>query len=204
MAMARSPARRTGECWECNQPLRSWRLLMRPHLKRQSQSKLKGSRIAYRGRLSKGCRRIAWIHPGAEHSVRYLVIAVVECVENLGYGFQPPALGKRERPAETCAHREEVKAVSGVACDEGSIRQRWTGAGALNRIRARGDVERQRRIVLQDAAQLKSVGNVLPGRIGLTGWRVDRAIENQPVPLVVIGPSVVTPNIEIVDWRAEE
>ena len=33
---------------------------------------------------------------------------------------------------------------------------------------------------------------------------MDRAVENQPVPLIVIGAAVVLPDVEIIDQRAEE
>ena len=76
-------------------------------------------------------------------------------------------------------------------------------AVALNRGHAGGDVERQRRVVLQHAAQLEAVARRSRAS-GARHRRVDRAVEHEAMPLVVVGAAVVPPDVRIVDRRAEE
>ena len=61
---------------------------------------------------------------------------------------------------------------------------------------AGGEVEGQSGVGRQKAAQLEAAGEALPGGAGGGGGRVQCAIEDQAVALVVVGAAVVAPDVE--------
>src|ERR1700694_4502603 len=123
---------------------------------------------------------------------------MIEQIERFGNTFQSEALRDRERSAQPQVHVEEIEAGSRVAANERPVDSR-TGGGPLDRSGTGGDVERQCRVVLQHAAQLEAVAEALPRRAGLVHRRMNRAVENQAMSLVVVRTPVVLPDIEIVD-----
>src|SRR5437867_2535207 len=95
-------------------------------------------------------------------------------------------LGYLERTAQPSTHAEKVVADSGIAADERSVHYR-PASGTLDGRYPGRNVQRQRRVILQHSAELKPVADM------------DGAIKNDAVALIVIGPSIVLPDIEIVD-----
>ena len=53
-------------------------------------------------------------------------------------------------------------------------------------------------------SELKAVADSLPQIVWRSRRRLDRAVENEAMPLIVVRPSVVLPDVEIVDRGAEE
>src|SRR5207244_3800996 len=58
--------------------------------------------------------------------------------------------------------------------------------------------------ILEHTAQLKSMTDSPPHRIRRTRGGMDAAIEDDAVPLVVIAPAIVVPDVVKIDGRAEE
>jgi hypothetical protein len=164
---------------------------------------LKRPRIAHCRDLLKGGRWIVWVCAGAEDPVKGDAVDVVSQVEAFGQGFQAQPFRKLKTAAQAATDAQEIESGSGVAVDEHAI-DGGTSGSALNGVRAGRDIERQRRVVLQEAARLEAVTDSLPSGIPLRQGRMDRAVENQAVALIVVGTAVVLPDVEIVDGRAEE
>src|SRR3989442_806742 len=160
-------------------------------LEPQPQRQLDAPRIIHCRNLPERRRRICRVSAGADRAVPSQVVAVIERIERLADSFQAQALGDREGAAEPGAHAEIVVADSGVAADERSV-HRGTGGGALDGGKSGSNVEGQRGVILQHAAQLKAM------------TQVDGGVEDGTMPLVVIGPSVVLPEVVGVDGRIEE
>src|SRR5271157_1007681 len=159
-------------------------------LKSHAKRKLQRPWIGHRGNLLERRRWIGRIRAGAERAVQSHAVDMIEQIERLRNTFQPQPLADGKSPAQPRVHVEEIEAASRVAVDEYAV-DGGTGGCALDRGGAGGNVERQRRVVLQHSAQLKPVA-------------LDCAVENQAMPLVVVGPPVIPPDIEIVDRGAKE
>src|SRR5881398_1130589 len=108
-----------------------------------------------------------------------------------------------EGAAKPGAEAEEVVADSAIAADKCAVHGGASGR-ALYRVHSGSDVQRQSRVVLQHAAQLKAMTDLLPdGACGLHRG-MDGAVEHDAVALIVIGAPVVLPDVVLVDRRAEE
>ena len=109
----------------------------------------------HRRNLPECSRRIRRVRAGSEIRVAGQVIAMIEDVERFGEPLQFKTVSNREGTAEPRVHAEKVVAGSGVTADERSVYDGPSG-GALNGCNSGCDVEWQRGIVLQHAAQLKA------------------------------------------------
>src|ERR1017187_2433136 len=158
--------------------LKKWQLS-----ERRAQCQLGGSRIAHGGNLLEGGRRIVWVRAAPECAVQGHAVHVIEKVEGFGQGFQPEALRDAERAAQPGVDVEKVKAASGVAVDEGAV-DGGPGGGALNGDAAGGDIEWERRVVLQQQAELETVTELLPRGLRLVHGGMDGTVEDQAVALV--------------------
>src|SRR5205823_2220974 len=104
---------------------------------------------------------------------------------------------------EPRAQAEIVIADPRVAADERAVHNRPAG-GALDGGDSGSDVERQGRVILEHAAQLKAMTDPLPDRIRRARGGMDTAVENDAVALVVIAPAIVPPDVVKIDGRAKE
>lgn len=162
-----------------------------------------GSWIGHRRDLFERRQRIGRINAGSESPVPTHAIDVVGEVERFSQRLHPQPLPELERAADACAQAEEVEAGSRVAIDEYTIDGRARGR-ALNGVGASGDVERQGRVILQEAGQLKAVAEPFPGGVRGAHRRMNRAVENEAMALVIVGAAVILPDVEVVNGRAEE
>ena len=105
--------------------------------------------------------------------------------------------------AESSVYVEEIETAAGVSTDEGSIDHR-PGGRALHSCGPSRNIEGQCRVILQHRAQLKPVADRLPDGVRRSGRRLDDTVKDEPVTLVIIRPSIVLPDLEIVDRRTEE
>src|SRR5206468_804911 len=117
--------------------------------------------------------------------------------------FQAHSLRESKGAAEPHIQVDKVEPRAGVAADERSVHSR-SGGGALDGGRPSRDVERQGRVILDHGAQLKAMANVLPNVFGRICGSLCRAIEDKPIALVVVGPSIVLPDVVVINRRAEE
>src|SRR4029079_13555547 len=97
----------------------------------------------------------------AERAVARQVVAVIEYVERLRQRFEPYALAKPERAAQSRPDAEEIGARSRVSRYEHTVPHGPAG-GALNGGDAGSNIQRQRRVVLQNSAQLKAMADLAP------------------------------------------
>jgi len=169
----------------------------------QPQGQLNTSWIVHGRDLPETGQWISRVITGAEGTVQREVVSVIECVERLAHYFQPQAFSEQDGPAETCTNAEEVISNSGIAADERSVHY-WARCGALNGIDAGGNVQGQGRVILQHAAQLKAVTNEFPGGFRRSYRGMDGTVEDHAMTLVVIRPSIIPPDVEVVDGGAKE
>jgi hypothetical protein len=123
---------------------------------------------------------------------------VIERIERLGDSLHLPAFRELESTAKPCAHTEEIVADSHISTDESPVHN-WPGGSALDCGESGGDVQGQGRIILQHTAQLEAMTDPFPGCIRCLHRGTDRAVKDDSMPLVVVGPSVVLPDVEVVD-----
>ena len=186
-----------------NRPFKEWnevfpRVTWKPSgterrlaLEFQPQSNLHDPGIVHRGYLTKCGRRADWICSRSEDAVVCQVVAVIQGIKAFSQSFDPQSLGKPKRPTQSHIEIKEISARACVAINETAV-HRWPCGCTLNRIRSGGDVEGKRRVVLKHCAQLDAKRNV------------GDTVENEPVPLVVVGTGPVPPNVERIDWTAKE
>jgi hypothetical protein len=98
---------------------------------------------------------------------------------------------------------EEVRTDPDVALDDGPVHDGSPGR-TLDRRHAGGDVEWQRRVVLHQPAHLKAVAEFFPQRRGRRHRGIERAVQHEAVPLVVVGAPKILGEIKGIDRRAEE
>ena len=90
---------------------------------------------------------------------------MIESVERFGQRLEPPPFVQRKVAAQPKTHAKEVRALTGVAFNEVSVDHR-AGRRSLHGGGAGGEVERESRVVLQKAAQLVAMAQVLPNPAG--------------------------------------
>ncbi len=122
------------------------------------------SRVIHRCNLAESGRWICRVHSGSERAVQGEVVAVIEYIECLRDSFHPRALCNSERAAQPRTQAEEIVSDSSVAVDEYPV-HRGARRGALERGGSGSDIERQGRVVLQHATQLKAVTDALPSAV---------------------------------------
>src|SRR5436190_1815026 len=106
---------------------------------------------------------------------------MVQRIESFSNRLQPDPLRETKAAVSADVDAEKVRPDTGVAPEIGTVHNRPT-RGALNRGRARGDVQRETRVVLQKSTKLKSVAQMLPHAPGGRGRSIQRSINHQPVP----------------------
>ena len=110
---------------------------------------------------------------------------------------------KKSLPVPALRGMNSTARTSKFAVDDRAVGERPAGR-ALQAVDARHDVERQRRVVLQHRAGLEAVAELLPRRRRRRRRRVDRRADDEPVPLIVVGPAPVLHHVGRIGRRAEE
>src|SRR5438128_1293515 len=110
--------------------------------------------------------------------------------------------GIRSR-AECAVQRNAVHVIQEIECFEHRF-QAYTLGRPNCPAYPRVHIKRQRRVVLQHTAQLEAAAEALPDGIRVSLRRMDRAVKNKAVPLIVVGAAIILPDVEIVDRRTEK